>query len=245
VPNPSQTDHEHDGKGDACDNDDDNDGCKDGEDHDPLKAFVVTGHYVGPLCNPSSGPVYTFDGVDTDGDHLLNCKDPDDDEDGTPDEQDSCPLTSTDFCIEFRDCPAQDVFFMCGLDCVEYLVKVLEAVNPDPTREVVFETFQVVDGKLYLQPLAGKTLAESAEAIAPGAVVGTAMMPAAAESNTGPTLMRVEIWSRETPGAPSRLVSRVAEYDPRSVVVGPMTQGRVLQVGLPGGDGSPMTVKAT
>ena len=247
VSNPAQKDLDHDGTGDVCDNDDDNDGCKDWEDQHPTSSVAVSGSYFGPFCNPSSGPTYAFEGVHSDNDGLLNCKDPDDDNDGIPDEQDSCPLTAGNFCSVFKDCPVQDVFFMCGLQCVEYLLKVVEAVNPDPTKEIVFDTFQVIDGKLYLQPLAGKSLAESAEALAGGGVSTLSAKMSLAMAMTGDTSSRrrLEIWTRGSSSAPSRLVSTVLEYDPGTVVVGPLDPGRILQVTLPGRDGSPMTVKAT
>ena len=203
---------------------------------------MATGHWIGPFCNPSSGSTYSFEGANSDGDRLLNCKDPDDDNDGIPDGQDSCPLTAGSFCTVFKDCPVQDVFFMCGQQCVEYLVKFMEVINPDPTRAIDFETFQVIDGKLYLQPLPGSTLGQSVEAIVPGATGPGAF--ATDEADAAPGRRRLEIWTRGTATGPSRLVSRVVEYDPRTVEVGSLAHGRVLQITLPGADGSPMSVKA-
>ena len=243
--NASQKDTDHDGQGDKCDQDDDNDGCKDGEDQHPSDSFVATGHWTGPFCNPSSGSTYSFEGANSDGDRLLNCKDPDDDNDGIPDGQDSCPIVAGNFCTVFKDCPVQDVFFMCGQQCVEYLVKFMEVINPDPTRDVVFETFQVIDGKLYLQPLPGSSLAQSVEAIVPsgvGGVVGASS--AVVESDAASGRRRLEIWTRGTATGPSRFVSRVIEYDPRTVEVGPLSHGRVLQITLPDAAGSPMSVHA-
>jgi hypothetical protein len=244
VANASQKDTDHDGKGDVCDQDDDNDGCKDADDQHPSDAMVATGHWIGPFCNPSSGSTYSFEGANSDGDRLLNCKDPDDDNDGIPDGQDSCPLTSGNFCTVFKDCPVQDVFFMCGLQCVEYLLKVHEVINPDPTRDVVFETFQVIDGKLYLQPPAGMSLAQSVEAIVPGAFGGAAGQTARAAAPAAvPTRLQMEVWTRGAESGPSRLISRVIEYDPRTVEIGPL-RGRLLQVTLPGAEGRPMSVDA-
>jgi hypothetical protein len=139
----------------------------------------------------------------------------------------------------------QDVFFMCGQSCVEYFLKILEVSNPDPTQGVVFETFQVIDGKLYLQPLAGRSLSQSAEAIAPGAVGhGVQALAPGAPGLTASPRLRMEVWARGTAASPPRRVSRVAEYDPRAVAVGSMRWGRMLQVTLPGALGSPMSVEA-
>ncbi|MBT8462515.1 MAG: thrombospondin type 3 repeat-containing protein [Gemmatimonadetes bacterium] len=65
VPNPSQTDTDGDGRGNACDPDDDGDGVLDGADNCPLASNVQQ--------------------ADTDGDGLGNVCDPDDDNDGLTD----------------------------------------------------------------------------------------------------------------------------------------------------------------
>ena len=72
--NPSQTDTDNDGSGDACDTDDDSDGVSDDTDNCPL------------LDNPSQ--------ADNDSDGSGDECDQDDDNDGTDDENDNCPFTS-------------------------------------------------------------------------------------------------------------------------------------------------------
>jgi hypothetical protein len=74
VDNPSQTDTDKDGKGDACDTDDDGDGVLDTKDNCPLAKNA--------------------DQKDTDKDGKGDVCDTDDDGDGVLDTKDNCPLVS-------------------------------------------------------------------------------------------------------------------------------------------------------
>jgi len=106
--NPNQKDYNHDGEGDACDDDDDGDGFVDGSDNCPL--YWNPGQEnndsdeFGDACDPDDDN----DGVpdasdncdyasnpgqeDNDHDNKGDVCDPDDDNDGIPDETDNCPL---------------------------------------------------------------------------------------------------------------------------------------------------------
>ena len=76
--NPNQADVDSDGRGDACDPDNDNDGQLDADE-------IACGS--NPLSATSKAP-------DSDLDSRPDCVDPDDDNDGVQDATDNCPLTA-------------------------------------------------------------------------------------------------------------------------------------------------------
>ena len=86
-----------------------------------------------------------------------------------------------------------------------YLIKLVAAVNPDPTREVVFERFTIVDRAIYLRA-DSRTLAEL-----------SAQLRGRAGPLVGNGRVRLEIWTRERNGSPGRMVAQVAEFAPNSV----------------------------
>lgn len=216
--------------------DSDLDGCKDCEDQHQNEACVPIGKAVGPCC--PGGAFFGFEGLDTDGDGLLNCQDFDDDQDGVPDEDDPCP---TGPCFFPKDCPCDRWdYLVCQFgDCYAFFLKVVEAVNPDPTREVVFDRFQIVNRDFYIAPLRRLSVKESA----------AALLGSGAGRGGGAELrrerLRLELWSRGTPLIPPRLVAVVAEFDPDAVRVRDLKLGKLLYLSPPGSKGEPMELGAS
>ncbi len=221
----SNTDLDGDGQGDACDADDDNDGCTDGTDQNPTQASVPVGSFRRPLCNPEYQIRYGFQGDDTDGDGRRNCTDTDDDNDGISDGSDTCPLQAGTGCHTLgAPCGEQSPFarFQCRLGgCNELLVRLVDAVNPDPTRAVVFEKFSIVNEVLYVTPLAGKTLSETAM---------HALSAPALPSRLGRNVA-VELMSKRT-GA---RVARLFTFEPDDAGLGDVRSGRMLALFPPAG----------
>jgi len=97
VSNPTQTDTDSDGQGDACDTDDDNDGVMDTSDPNDFNPDIC-GDIDGDTCDDCAVGTDNFgplpdnlpnnDGTDTDSDGLCNTGDPDDDNDGVLDATD-------------------------------------------------------------------------------------------------------------------------------------------------------------
>ena len=98
LANGSQADNDDDGRGDACDQDDDNDIVPDNLDAfplDPTEQFDADKDGIGDNADPDAdgdGVVNENDPfpLDTDNDGLDNIVDPDDDNDGFADDQDNC-----------------------------------------------------------------------------------------------------------------------------------------------------------
>jgi len=238
VWDPAQVDTDQDGFGDACDPDDDNDGCGDDTDQNPLDAAVVVGteHYIN--CPDPASPLYLFEGTDSDDDGLLNCEDPDDDNDGTPDGLDACPAGDVLCNVFGQTCPLNPIWDICLLGgCNELLVRIQELINPDPTRIAVFEDVQIVGQHLSLGAIPGRTLSESAQA-----VVGQLMLPGGLPQGDlqmdvlAPTAGEAAAGDDDTftyLGREYRVIATIMTYDPDVVSLGNVLNGLRLELTPP------------
>jgi Zn-dependent metalloprotease len=240
--NPGQEDLDGDGLGDACDPDIDGDGCLNAVDQHPNSAVARSGSYFSATCNPRSGDVYASESGHHDLDGVRDCQDLDDDNDGTPDDLDPCPLvfgTNPDSCRELRDCPVipNDWWVTCLFGgCNEFQARFQDRINPDPTRTVIFDQVRVVNQTLYLAS-AGNTVQQTARALAPQLAAGRL-------AAAGHGLWRVELWTRPTGDQPSRLFAVVGDYDPSAIQLEQTTQGTMLAF-TPARDGAPAALGAT
>jgi thrombospondin type 3 repeat protein len=242
-----------DGIGDACDQDIDGDGCLNGADDHPQEGQLplLTTVYVG--CPNQTETSYVSDAADTDRDGVLNCEDPDDDGDGLCDAPgpgcevvgDACPEVAGSICIKLAGGePCPPIWFVCGQQCVEYLLKMTAVINPDPTRDLVFEHISMVNRAIFAEPLGGKTAAESVLAIAEKVMGGAGARAARSVAGPAREQVRLELWRRLREG--DRLVAVVGEYDSDHLEVGELVQGGLLRL-LPTLDlaGAPTLVAET
>jgi len=182
--NTAQVDTDHDGMGDVCDPeptipDNDGDGCADSVDQHPADEYIVVGSQLNAPCGFGVEPVFGHEGADADGDGLLNCEDPDDDNDGLCDEggpladgtpgtpsggcipdyagTDACPLQAGDLChLQGIPFPCPPEYVTCqGKGCFDFILKLVPISDPDPLSGIVFERFQVVNRMLYISRFPG------------------------------------------------------------------------------------------
>ena len=237
--NADQLDTDKDGAGDACDGDDDNDGCEDGNDLNPKSAMVPIGKADGPCCDGDDNTLYGYEGGNSDDDSLLDCEDDDDDNDGIPDAQDPCPIgplglqiPGKETCFLLQDCPCLELGCQlipcdnCIINppaCFGFLVKLFDAINPDPT--IVFDDVLVAGNRLWVAPPAGLGLLGASEILAGRGP----QAPPGLGGGAGVRSFRLELWFRGRDGT-ERLDSVLAEYDADRVKVGDMRLGRWLRV---------------
>lgn len=240
IANPDQLDTDFDGLGDVCDEDDDGDGCVDGEDQHPDQGSVKIGEYTSVDCNPRSGPVFGYEGADSDSDGTLNCKDTDDDNDGIPDDADPCPTIAGVSCGVVKSCGVQRPWEVCqGGGCAEFFLKLAWVVNPptaNPPIDVGRFAFWIEDGAIHILPgeTPGQTnLQETMRQLS--------VAPATTDGH-----FRLEIWSRAPVDSARQLRAVVAEYDPsRVVVLGRIRQGGTVRLTPPGATGGQMLLEAS
>ncbi|HEX3128148.1 MAG TPA: hypothetical protein VH394_12530 [Thermoanaerobaculia bacterium] len=227
-----------DGIGDACDNDKDGDGCFNDADDHPDQSQLPTYTTVFFGCPTEFDIGFVSDAADTDGDGVPNCEDPDDDNDGLCDSPgpgckavgDTCPevVGSCSKAVSSGPCPPS--WFTCGGRCAELVLKANAVINPDPTRELVFEQIWMVNRTLFAAPLRGKTAAESVIAIAQKTMGGASTSGGAlAAVKAAPERLRLEIWQRPREGG-ERLVAIVGEYDAAHLRLGELVRGGLLRL---------------
>jgi CSLREA domain-containing protein len=243
----STTDSDLDGEPDTCDGDDDNDGCWDPFDTEPLAGMKVAGKIV-HFCG-SDDVYYAFEGSDVDGDGLLNCEDDDDDNDGAADESDPCPVDVLPSCVKPGVYFCLPRWLEClGGSCVQNFLRFYELINPDPTRELRFEKFAIWNEQIFMAPLAGQTAAQSIGQIASNAPQMNARragIAAAAPSRALQGRVRIEMWSKATRSAPERRLAVVGEYDAGRVRLGTLHTGNVIALQPPADTRTPLAAHAT
>jgi hypothetical protein len=142
------------------------------------------------------------------------------------DANDSCPENASGGCsFVGAPCGKQTPFsrFTCRMGgCNELLVRLVDAVNPDPTRAVTFDKFSVVNDVLYLPAMSGKTLGETAMYV---------LSAPARPSRLGRTVA-AELVSRRTGAVTARLFT----FDPDRAGLGDVARGRLLALTPPTND---------
>jgi Zn-dependent metalloprotease len=243
--NKNQADLDKDGIGDVCDPDIDGDGCLNEVDQHPSQDMVKIGSYFSVCCDNSD--MLGFEGDDTDGDGLLNCVDLDDDNDGTNDVADPCPVGATQSwggCSEYADCPCAPSSWRvtcAGGGCQMFFARFSWVMNPDPATDVVFDRVELRNQRLYLLPSLGNSAWQGAQAIAQGVSGGMKAAGAFVPGN----LRRLEIWSRATANSPAQLMEVIGDFDPGRANWQQLALGRLLAVNLPTDSLSPWTMGAT
>ena len=241
--NPGQEDLDGDNVGDLCDDDLDGDGCKNNVDQHPDSRLARTGNWFSASCNPRRGDTYSPENLDHDLDGRRDCEDLDDDGDGIPDDQDSCPLvpgSNPSQCQEARECGlvTKDWWKICAFGgCNEFEARFRERINPDPTRVITFNQVQIVNQTLYLQPNLGTTVQQISRVIAP-------QLRQRGLADVTAEVWRVELWTRPGNGEPSRLVAVVGDYSPSSLKMEQTEVGTLLAF-TPSLEGAPASLGAT
>ncbi len=264
VPLPTG-DLDKDGRGDLCDDDKDGDGCKNLVDQHPGQGKVVVGSHFGPGCGAGTEPTYAFEGDDSDGDGEPNCIDVDDDNDGICDEGgphlpgqkgsigvppggcqagsdgfDPCPIVAGLSCFEEGfDVPCPFLWQTCyGPRCEQFYLEAVAVIHPE--MRVRFDSFEIFNRKIYIKPLAGYAISQSALAlqgdfsavgVPPSPVNPVDGAPVAGSSTSTEGVLpgesvRLEIWSRRT----GQRVAVVAEYEAVQVHIGSATRGTLLEL---------------
>jgi hypothetical protein len=203
--------------GNACDEDDDNDLCLDGDDDKPLEDSSLVGWRIAENCPDANKRVYAWDGSQSDGDGVRNCADPDDDDDGTPDVDDPCPIDVGTQELACQSppvvCPLATIFDVCQFGgCNQFLIRIVSVVYPP----LIVEQFTVRSGVLFFYPSLQLSLDQLEKAVLDQQAEGMAAISRAAKAGDA---VRIEIWSKDDRGAPARFVALAAKYDPVTVKI--------------------------
>lgn len=210
-------DSDGDGFADPVDDDSDNDGCDDDEDQHPEQGKVAVGTLLHVNCSPHTSPWYVDEGLDSDGDGLKNCEDPNDDNDAHPDDDDDCPVHAGSFCAKVAEtCPWNPVFFDCLLAGCNESLRFTNVVNPDPTRVYSFAIRRAAERVLVVSPAAGLSVEQSAAILAGQAATARSATP--------------ELLLLEVVGPDRRVRGSVAAYGSRGVRVGDLRSASALEL---------------
>lgn len=136
-------------------------------------------------------------------------------------------------CHPFQDCPIAALWDVCafGPGCLEYFLKLVRVVNPDPTTDLRFERFEIAGEVIFAGSLAGLTPSESATAMQKLAGAAGALALTSGEVTVASEeRVSLEIWRHATRTEPERFVAQVGEYDADRITIGPIGRGHLVRI---------------